>query len=105
MADHTITITYDSSSKQYSYSPPQTDILPADTITFNVQAANGCWVYFNPIDVFGNALKFPSATSYGPYAPSISHPLPINITLCVIKVGSTCTPPPPDTKSYSIKVG
>lgn len=103
--NYPITIT-----NQYQAVPAQVPTPPAildldDTISFDVRPTHGCTVFFHPDHVFGRRLKFPNAGTYGPYAPSANSPLPIYVSICATAPGSTCVPPNPHVKAYSIKVG
>jgi hypothetical protein len=100
--DKQITINYDSTTKKYSYVPPQTDIDLDDSITFIVN--HDCCICFNPVHVFGRKLRLRLGT-HGPYAPSANTPTPIFITFCITDINSTCVPSRPSLETYSIKVG
>ncbi len=63
------------------------------SVTFN--AAKACWLYFSPVDVFGDILKLVTGPN-GPYYPE---QLNVTVNYCVTDPNKKCPPAPASVSS------
>src|SRR5260370_7643756 len=73
--------------------PKDASIDNDGSVTFN--AAKPCWLYFSPVNVFGDILKLVAGPN-GPYHPQQES---VTVNYSFTNPTTKCTPPPPTLAS------